>query len=80
MKVDKFTDTYQSFCKIQDGCDNFCSYCIIPYVRGSVRSKDFNQALSEVETLVLNGHKEVVLTGIHTGSYSSLGHDLTDLI
>ena len=80
MKVDKFTTHTRAFVKIQDGCDNFCSYCIIPYVRGSVRSKDFNQALSEVETLVLNGHKEVVLTGIHTGSYSSLGHDLTDLI
>lgn len=80
MKVDKFTTHTRAFVKIQDGCDNFCSYCIIPYVRGSIRSKDFNQALSEVEMLVSNGHKEIVLTGIHTGSYNSLGHDLTDLI
>lgn len=80
MKVDKFTTHTRAFVKIQDGCDNFCSYCIIPYVRGSIRSKDFNQALSEVEMLVSNGHKEIVLTGIHTGSYFSSGHDLTDLI
>lgn len=80
MQVDHFTTHTRAFVKIQDGCDNFCSYCIIPYVRGSIRSKDFNQALKEVETLVLNGHKEIVLTGIHTGSYYSSGHDLTDLI
>ena len=80
MQVDHFTTHTRAFVKIQDGCDNFCSYCIIPYVRGSIRSKDFNQALKEVETLVLNGHKEIVLTGIHTGSYYSSGHDLIDLI
>ena len=80
MKVDQFTTHTRAFVKVQDGCDNFCSYCIIPYVRGSIRSKDFDKAIEEVKTLVLNGHKEVVLTGIHTGSYSSNGHDLCDLI
>ena len=80
MKVDEFTTHTRAFVKVQDGCDNFCSYCIIPYVRGSIRSKDFDTAIEEVKTLVLNGHKEVVLTGIHTGSYSSNGHDLSDLI
>ena len=80
MQVEEFTTHTRAFVKVQDGCDNFCSYCIIPYVRGSIRSKDFNQAIEEVKTLVSHGHKEVVLTGIHTGSYSSNGHDLSDLI
>ena len=80
MQVKKFTTHTRAFVKIQDGCDNFCSYCIIPYVRGSIRSKDFNMAIKEVKELVLNGHKEIVLTGIHTGSYYANGHDLTDLI
>ena len=80
MQVEEFTTHTRAFVKVQDGCDNFCSYCIIPYVRGSIRSKDFNQAVEEVKTLVSHGHKEVVLTGIHTGSYSSNGHDLSDLI
>ena len=80
MQVEEFTTHTRAFVKVQDGCDNFCSYCIIPYVRGSIRSKDFNQAVEEVKTLVFHGHKEVVLTGIHTGSYSSNGHDLSDLI
>jgi len=80
MVVDKFTSHTRAFVKIQDGCDNFCSYCIIPFVRGSIRSKDFEIALAEIRNLVLNGHKEIVLTGIHTGSYSHSGHDLTDLI
>lgn len=80
MQVEEFTTHTRAFVKVQDGCDNFCSYCIIPYVRGSIRSKDFNQAIEEVKTLASHGHKEVVLTGIHTGSYSSNGHDLSDLI
>lgn len=80
MEVDRFTTHTRAFVKVQDGCDNFCSYCIIPYVRGSIRSKDFDKAVEEVKTLVFHGHKEIVLTGIHTGSYSSCGHDLSDLI
>lgn len=80
MQVEEFTTHTRAFVKVQDGCDNFCSYCIIPYVRGSIRSKDFDKAIEEVKTLVSHGHKEVVLTGIHTGSYSSGGHDLSDLI
>lgn len=70
----------RAFIKVEDGCDNFCSYCIIPYVRGSVRSKDFNKVIEEAKTLAHNGHKEIVLTGIHTGRYEHDGHDLTDLI
>lgn len=70
----------RAFIKIEDGCDNFCSYCIIPYVRGTVRSKNFDKVLEEAKNLVKNGHKEIVLTGIHTGHYMDSGHDLTDLI
>ena len=80
MQVDKFTTHTRAFVKVQDGCDNFCSYCIIPFTRGSIRSKAFDQVIAEVKTLVLNGHKEIVLTGIHTGSYLSDNHDLSDLI
>ena len=80
MAISKFTTHTRAFVKIEDGCDNFCSYCIIPYVRGSIRHKDFDLVLKEVETLVNNGHQEIVFTGIHTGSYNSNGHVLTDLI
>lgn len=80
MMVSKFTSHTRAFLKIQDGCDNFCSYCIIPFVRGSIRSKDFNEALKEAKALVANGHQEIVLTGIHTGSYNSNGNNLTALI
>ena len=70
----------RAFVKIEDGCDNFCSYCIIPYVRGSVRSKDFDKVIEEVKNLVASNHHEIVLTGIHTGRYMSNGKDLCDLI
>lgn len=80
---DMFISDYnhtRAFIKIEDGCDNFCSYCIIPYVRGSVRSKDFDKVIKEAEELAKHGHKEIVLTGIHTGHYLNNGYDLTDLI
>ena len=51
MKVDKFTSHTRGFIKIQDGCNNYCSYCIIPYVRGNIRSKDINVALKEAQDL-----------------------------
>lgn len=72
-------DHVRAFMKIEDGCDNFCSYCIIPYVRGTVRSKDFSLVLQEARCLAQN-HQEIILTGIHTGHYFSQGHDLSDLI
>lgn len=80
MQIKKFATHTRAFVKIEDGCDNFCSYCVIPFVRGSIRSKDFNTTLKEVHELVLNNHQEIVLTGIHTGAYSNSNHDLTDLI
>ena len=70
MILNNFNKT-RAFVKIQDGCNNYCSYCIIPYVRGNVRSKDNQSVIKEVKELVNNGHKEIVLTGIHTGHYGS---------
>ena len=69
MFIDKYLSRTRAFVKIQDGCENFCSYCIIPFVRGKCRSKDFNKTIEEIKTLVKNGFKEIVLTGIHTGNY-----------
>ena len=66
----------RAFLKIQEGCDRFCSYCIIPYTRGPVRSRPINDIISEVKSLAKNGYKEVVLTGIHVASY---GKDLGDI-
>ena len=73
MYITSFPGRTRAFVKIQDGCDNFCSYCIIPFVRGKCRSKDKDKVIEEITALVNNGYKEVVLTGIHTGSY---GRDL----
>ena len=69
MYITDFPGRTRAFVKIQDGCDNFCSYCIIPFVRGKCRSKEESKVISEVSDLVNNGYKEIVLTGIHTGSY-----------
>lgn len=69
MFIEKYENRTRAFIKIQDGCENFCSYCIIPFVRGKCRSKDFNTVLEEIRKVVENGFKEVVLTGIHTGNY-----------
>jgi threonylcarbamoyladenosine tRNA methylthiotransferase MtaB len=69
LKVSKFDGHTRAFLKIEDGCDIFCSYCIIPYVRGKVISKKINDILFEAEQLVSNGYKEIVLTGIHLGAY-----------
>ena len=81
MKINNFGNKTRAFVKIQDGCNNFCSYCIIPYMRGSIRSKCIYTAIKEIKDLVDNGYQEIVLTGIHTGSYGTgLDYDLTDLI
>jgi threonylcarbamoyladenosine tRNA methylthiotransferase MtaB len=68
--------TTRPFLKIQDGCNGFCAYCIIPYARGASRSVPFQQVLAEVTRLVAKGSKEIVLAGIHLGDY---GEDLADL-
>ena len=81
MQLNNFDKT-RAFIKIQDGCNNFCAYCIIPYTRGSVRSKPREDILNEIDHLTLNGHKEIVLTGIHTGNYGSEfdNYDFADLL
>ena len=73
--VTHFTENTRAFLKIQDGCNNFCTYCIIPYARGPVRSRDKDSVLNEARSLIANGYQEIVLTGIHTGGY---GTDFTD--
>ena len=69
MELDSMEGRTRAFVKIEDGCENFCTYCIIPYVRGKVRSKSHEMVIEEVTNLVNKGYKEVVLTGIHTGHY-----------
>ena len=80
MEIKKYVHHHRAFIKIEDGCNNFCSFCIIPYVRGRVRSKDFNKCIMEINDLALSDHKEIVLSGIHTGQYNSNGKKLSDLI
>ena len=79
MKLNNYDHT-RAFVKIQDGCNNFCSYCIIPFTRGGVRSKLKDDVISEVKALISSGHKEVVLTGIHTGNYSDGDYDFACLL
>lgn len=74
LNIDRFKNT-RAFLKIQDGCNNFCTYCIIPYARGRVRSRSKDSVLNQASRLVANGYVEIVLTGIHTAGY---GEDLED--
>ena len=69
MYITDFPGRTRAFVKVQDGCENFCSYCIIPFVRGKCRSKELNKVVNEITDLTNNGYQEVVLTGIHTGNY-----------
>ncbi len=81
MYINEFPGRTRAFVKIQDGCDNFCSYCIIPFARGKCRSKSEDKVLKEITDLVNNDYKEVVLTGIHTGSYGvDLDTSFADLL
>lgn len=69
LHVDRIADRTRAFIKVQDGCNQFCSYCIIPYARGRVRSRKMEEVLEEIRGLAGQGYKEVVLTGIHLSSY-----------
>lgn len=82
MNLNKYENHTRAFVKVQDGCNNFCTYCIIPYSRGNVRSKEKNLVIKEISTLAHNGYKEVVLTGIHTGHYGLdlKEYDFSDLL
>lgn len=82
MEISYFNTRTRALVKIEDGCENFCSYCIIPYVRGRVRSKKPEKVIEEAKRLVKNGYKEIVLTGIHTGHYGAdlKDYDFSDLL
>lgn len=82
LPVETYTGHTRAFIKVQDGCDQFCSYCIIPYARGPVRSRKMEDVLREAESFALQGFKEVVLTGIHITSYKdgATGADLMALV
>ena len=69
MHIETVSEHTRAYIKIQDGCNQFCSYCIIPYARGRVRSRKMEDILQEVRNLTANGYKEIVLTGIHISSY-----------
>ena len=71
LHIRKIADHTRAFIKVQDGCNQFCSYCIIPYTRGRVRSRPMEDVVQEVEALAASGYKEIVLTGIHLSSYGA---------
>jgi len=69
LKISHFAGHTKAFLKIEDGCDMYCSYCIIPYVRGGIKSRRLQDILDEAKRLIQNGYKEIILTGIHLGAY-----------
>ena len=73
--ITSYTENVRAFLKIQDGCNNFCTYCIVPYRRGKMRSRSKENVIKEAEYLVKQGYQEIVLSGIHVGGY---GQDLKD--
>ncbi|WFE12914.1 tRNA (N(6)-L-threonylcarbamoyladenosine(37)-C(2))-methylthiotransferase MtaB [Bacillus atrophaeus] len=75
LDVPAFTDRTRASLKIQEGCNNFCTFCIIPWARGLLRSRDPEEVIKQAQQLVDAGYKEIVLTGIHTGGY---GEDMKD--
>jgi threonylcarbamoyladenosine tRNA methylthiotransferase MtaB len=78
--IQRFEAHTRAFVKVQDGCNSFCTYCIIPYVRGRSRSRKISEVIDEVKGLVRNGYKEVVITGINVGDFEDGDHTLADLI
>lgn len=81
LHLERTAEHTRAYVKVQDGCNQFCSYCIIPYVRGRVRSRSRKDVIEEVERLSSNGYKEIVLTGIHLSSYGiDTGDSLQELI
>jgi len=81
LSVKSYRENTRAFLKIQDGCDNFCNYCIIPFARGEVVSKSPEKVIAEAIELVNNGYQELILSGIHTGKYGTdLDYTLTRLV
>lgn len=78
--IKNFEAHTRAFVKVQDGCNSFCTYCIIPYVRGRSRCRPISQVLAEVKELVNSGYQEVVITGINVGDYEDEGKNLSDLV
>lgn len=79
--ISEFEERTRAFVKAQDGCNSFCAYCTIPYVRGRSRSRDMADVITELERLIDNGYREIVLTGIHLGQFEDRhGNMLPDLI
>lgn len=76
LEIDQYQDRTRAFLKIQDGCNRYCSYCLIPYARGPIRSRNPENIISEVKKLAKNGFREVILSGIHVASY---GKDLDNI-
>ena len=75
LRIDGFSDKTRAFIKVEDGCNQFCTYCIIPYVRGRVRSRSIEDTIEEITALAAAGYKEVVLTGIHLSSYGQADYE-----
>ncbi len=71
LQVNAFANRTRAYLKVQDGCNSFCSYCIVPYTRGRSRSLPMEEVISQAERFIKNGHKEIVLTGIHVGNYGT---------
>ena len=80
LEISTVTDHTRAHLKIQDGCNNFCSYCIIPYARGRIRSRTMESIKAELERLSASGFKEIVLTGINLSCYDDNGKKLIDVI
>ncbi len=82
MTISSYSERTRAFIKVQEGCNQFCSYCIIPYARGPIRSRNMEDVLDEAKKLINSGYKEIVLVGIHIASYGldKKGYSLSDLI
>ena len=83
LPIKEFSNRTRAFLKIQDGCDSFCSYCIVPFARGPLRSLDQTRVINNIKDLCERGYKEIVLTGIHLGKYGidlQQGNGLKDLL
>jgi threonylcarbamoyladenosine tRNA methylthiotransferase MtaB len=78
--ISRFDGHTRAFVKVQDGCNSFCSYCIVPYLRGRSRSRDPKAILDEILTLIDSGYKEVVLTGVNLGDFELPGYSLAKLV
>ena len=78
--IDRFAGQTRAFLKVQDGCNNFCSYCVIPYLRGESRSRSMEEIIEEAKVIIASGHKEIVVTGIDVGDFKDGEHELSDLL